>query len=133
MVRHKPTKWFSDNQNCCNIYIYIYIYIYILFSNLLLFFFQRFSLCWGSLIYRPSRVPGPSCSCSVCWSHALTLLITYIHIVLNIRLVDWSTRILSWLIRSLVIQKKKLAKGQYLRSVLRAVKSLLFTPFTCLM
>ena len=27
LVRHKPTKWFSDNQNRYNIYIYIYIYI----------------------------------------------------------------------------------------------------------
>ena len=23
------TKWISDNQHCCNIYIYIYIYIYV--------------------------------------------------------------------------------------------------------
>ena len=27
LVRHKPTKWFCDNQHCYNIYIYIYMYI----------------------------------------------------------------------------------------------------------
>ena len=25
LIRHKPTKWISDNQHCCNIYIYIHL------------------------------------------------------------------------------------------------------------
>ena len=34
LVPHNPTKLFSDNQHCCNIYIYVYIYLFVyLFSN----------------------------------------------------------------------------------------------------
>ena len=37
LVRHKPTKWISDNRHCYNVYIHIYVYVYLLHVYVCLF------------------------------------------------------------------------------------------------
>ena len=49
LVRHKPTKWFSDNQHCYSIYIYINTMLLVDCYHLKLFVlrmhFIRFKFC----------------------------------------------------------------------------------------